>query len=181
MRAVVLAIGVGAGLFLSQAHGADDTAPFGFSWGPIEKIPRPSLATRVGNLTLLIYHRDRLFSPDELRDTEEIVLEVCKNEGLQQVIWVSRVLSDGQKSAKIKAILEEGERRYGKFDLPQQSVISWNAGRTKMTTISDKGLFRVVMASIGPEFASCAKEHDAMTGPPMSDHWNRHFLDSGSQ
>ena len=33
----------------------------------------------------------------------------------------------------------------------------------------------------GPAFENCAKEHDAMTGPPMSDHWNRHFLDSGSQ
>src|SRR5262249_51413057 len=53
--------------------------------------------------------------------------------------------------------------------------------RQKMTGISDKGLYRVLMASAGPGFDTCANEHDSMTGPPMRDHWNRHFLDSGSQ
>src|ERR1700686_329384 len=61
--------------FSASAFGAP--APFGFSWGPVDKVPTPSLATRHDNVTLLIYRRDRLPS-DELPGTEEIVLQVCK-------------------------------------------------------------------------------------------------------
>jgi hypothetical protein len=78
-----------SGSLLNFSAGAlDESAPFGFSWGPVDKVPRPSLATRDENITRLTYLRDRL-PPNELRDTEEIVLEVCKNEGLQQIIWIS--------------------------------------------------------------------------------------------
>jgi hypothetical protein len=81
---------IGSAGFLSfSASAFDAPAPFGFSWGPVDKVPTPSLATRHDNVTLLIYRRDRLPS-DELRGTEEIVLQVCKNEGLQQVIWISK-------------------------------------------------------------------------------------------
>ena len=180
MRAVAFATLIGTGLLVSPVLGLDDGAPFGFSWGPIEKIPRPSLATREGNLTLLIYHKDRLPS-DELQDTDEIVLEVCNSEGLQQVIWVSRPLSDGEMHNKIKAIAEEGARRYGTASQSRQEVISWNQGRTRLRSITDTGFYRVLMTSTGPAFDSCAKEHDTVTGPPMSDHWNRHFLESGTQ
>jgi hypothetical protein len=64
----------------------DQSAPFGFSWGPVDKIPTPSLATSHDNITLLIYRHDRL-PLNELPRTEEIVLQICKDEGLQQVIW----------------------------------------------------------------------------------------------
>ena len=179
MRMVVLKVIIGAGLLLVfPAFGPNDAAPFGLSWGPIEKIPRPSLQAREANLTLLIYHKDRL---DKFQNTDEIVLEVCKNEGLQQVIWVSRLLSGGEMHERIEAIVEEGARRYGIADQSQRDVISWNDGRMKMTRISDKGLYRVLMASIGPGFESCANEHDSMMDTPMRDHWNRHFLDSSSQ
>jgi hypothetical protein len=30
--------------------------------------------------------------------TEEIVLQICQNEGLQQVIWISEFLSDSEES-----------------------------------------------------------------------------------
>jgi len=100
MRMVVLKVIIGAGLLLVfPAFGLNDAAPFGLSWGPIEKIPRPSLQAREANLTLLIYHKDRL---DKFQNTDEIVLEVCKNEGLQQVIWVSRLLSGGEMHERIE-------------------------------------------------------------------------------
>jgi hypothetical protein len=56
----------------------DQSAPFGFSWGPVDKVPTPSLASREDNVSLLMYRGDRL-PRSELRDTEEI-LEICKKE-----------------------------------------------------------------------------------------------------
>ena len=75
----------------------------GFSWGPVDKVPRPSLATRDENITRLTYFRDRL-PTNELRDTEEIALEVCKNEGLQQIIGISRLLSETEVRDRVQAI-----------------------------------------------------------------------------
>jgi hypothetical protein len=75
------------------ATGFDGPAPFGLAWGPLKKIPRPSLALKDVNVTVLLYRRDRLPSP-ELPDTEVILLDVCKKEGLQQISWASRPLFD---------------------------------------------------------------------------------------
>jgi len=101
-----------------SAGAVDQSAPFGFSWGPVDKVPRPSLAMRDENITRLTYFRDRL-PPNELRDNEEIVLEVCKNEGLQQIIWVSRLLSETEERDRVQAILAEGMRRYGEPEISQ--------------------------------------------------------------
>jgi uncharacterized protein RhaS with RHS repeats len=109
---LLLVLTVGSLLNFS-AGSVDQSAPFGFSWGPVDKIPRPSTAAREGNVTLLVYQRDQLFLT-ELRDTEEIVLEVCKKEGLQQIVWISRLLSAAEEHDKFEAILAEGMRRYGK-------------------------------------------------------------------
>jgi hypothetical protein len=70
-----------------RASALDQSAPFGFSWGPVDKVPTPSLASREDNVTLRMYRGDRL-PRSELRDTEEIVLEICKKEGLQQIVWM---------------------------------------------------------------------------------------------
>src|SRR5580704_8535082 len=51
---------LGASLLSFSASAFDESAPFGFSWGPLDKVPAPSLATRHTNITLLIYRRDRL-------------------------------------------------------------------------------------------------------------------------
>jgi hypothetical protein len=64
-----------ATLLAFSANAFDESAPFGFSWGPLDKVPTPSLATRHANITLLIYRCDRLPS-NELPDTEEIVLSI---------------------------------------------------------------------------------------------------------
>jgi hypothetical protein len=103
---LLLVLTVGSLLNFS-AGSVDQSAPFGFSWGPVDKIPRPSIAAREGNVTLLVYQRDQLFLT-ELRDTEEIVLEVCKKEGLQQIVWISRLLSAAEEHDKFEAILAEG-------------------------------------------------------------------------
>ena len=146
----------------------DQSAPFGFSWGtPIDKIPTPSLATRHDNITLLIYRRDRLPS-DQFRYAEEIVLQVCKEEGLQQIVWISKLLSDSEERNKLDSIFAEGERRYGKAEAGERETLRWNGGQTTVAAISnDQGLHRIFMASNGPRIDVCSEEH----GHPVSDHW----------
>jgi hypothetical protein len=158
--------------FLSLSVGAfDQTAPFGFSWGSVDKVPTPSMASREDNVTLLMYRRDQL-PRDELPDTEEIVLEICKKEGLQQIVWISRFLSETEKNEKLNVILSEGTRRYGKAEVLDHGIISWSSGRTLVTQISDAGgLSRIVMVSTGPGFDACSEEHKSVTGHTVSDHW----------
>jgi hypothetical protein len=90
-----LALTLSAAMFVVAAVGAalaatdfDGSAPFGLAWlglawGSLDKIPRPSLALKDVNVTVLLYQRERL--PSELTDTEVILLDVCKKEGLQQI------------------------------------------------------------------------------------------------
>ena len=114
---------LGASLLSFSANAFGQSAPFGFSWGPVDKVPTPSLATREDNITLLMYRRDRLPS-DELRDTEEIVLEVCKKKGLQQIVWISQFLSASEEHDKLESILAEGTRRYGKAEIAERGIHS---------------------------------------------------------
>jgi hypothetical protein len=174
MRYVVRWISVLTAVLLMQAaRAADQSAPFGFSWGPVDSVPTPSLASREDNVTLLMYRRDRLPS-DELRDTEEIVLEICKKEGLQQIVWISRLLSASGQRDKLDAVVAEGNRRYGQAELEPRGVIHWSAGRTSALTISgDLGLRRIIMVSTGPGLDACSQEHESLTGHPVSDHWMR--------
>src|ERR1700681_2551762 len=37
------------------ATGFDGSVPFGLAWGPVDKIPRPSLAIKDVNVTVLLY------------------------------------------------------------------------------------------------------------------------------
>jgi hypothetical protein len=168
MRTALLLTALMSGSLLNFSAGAvDQSAPFGFSWGPVDKVPRPSLATRDENITRLTYFRDRL-PPNELRDTEEIVLEVCKNEGLQQIVWISRPLSASEEHDKVQAILAEGRSRYGEAEISDQGIVNWREGRTVLARTSDEqGLHRIIMASTGPGYDTCSQEH----GHPLSDHW----------
>jgi|SRR6476659_5791860 hypothetical protein len=94
MRTRLLSTVLLAGGLLTVSAGAfDQSAPFGLSWGPVVNVPRPSLATREDNITLLVYRGERI--PREARDAEEIVLGVCKNEGVQQIVWISRLAAIG--------------------------------------------------------------------------------------
>src|SRR6516162_8588695 len=106
---------IGASLLICSNNAFGQSAPFGFSWGPIDKIPTPSLATRHDNITLLIYRRDRLPS-DQFRYAEEIVLQVCQKEGLQQIVWITKFLSNSEEHTVLDSIFAEGDRRYGKAE-----------------------------------------------------------------
>ena len=175
-KKVLLAVVTGASLLNLSAGALDQSAPFGFSWGPVDKVPRPSLATRDENITRLTYFRDRL--PPNFRNTEEIVLEVCKNDGLQQIIWISRLLSETEERDRVQAILAEGMRRYGEAEISEQGVVNWSAGRTVLARTSDEqGLHRIVMVSTGPGYDTCSKEH----GHPLSDHWMKFLPNNGSR
>jgi hypothetical protein len=150
-----------------SAVALDQSAPFGFSWGLVGKVPTPSLATRHANITLLIYRSDRLPS-DELRDTEEIVVQVCKEEGLQQIVWISKFLSNSEERDKLDSIFAEGNHRYGKAEAGERETLRWNGGQTTVAAVSnDQGLHRIFMASNGPSLDACSVEH----GHPVSDHW----------
>jgi hypothetical protein len=181
-KAVLLTILMSGSLLLTSSVGAvDQSAPFGFSWGPVDNIPRPSLTTREGNVTQLIYFRDR-FPPGELRDTEEIVLDVCKNEGLQQIVWISQFLSASEEHDKVQAILAEGMRRYGKPEISEQGIVKWSAGRTVLARSSDEqGLHRIVMVSTGPGYDTCSEEYMSTTGHPLTDHWMRFLSNNGAR
>jgi hypothetical protein len=162
---------IGASLLSFSASAFDGAAPFGFSWGPLDKIPTPSRATRPANISILIYRGDRLPS-DERRDTEEIVLQVCEKEGLQQIVWISRFLSAAEEHNKLTSIFAEGNRRYGKAEEGENGIVQWNRGQTVLAAVSNnEGLHRIFMASNGPRLDTCSEEH----GHPVSDHW-MHFL-----
>jgi hypothetical protein len=166
---------VGASSLLSlSAEAGEEAAPFGFSWGPVGNIPKPSLAVREGNLTRLIYEHDRLPS-NQLRDTAEVVLEVCRDQGLQQIIWVSRVLSASEDERSFEAILAEGTRRYGNPEFLEGGRIYWSASHTTLARLSIHGATRLLMVSTGPGLEACSEQHDAMTGHSLTDHWTRYL------
>jgi hypothetical protein len=165
---VLLAVVIGACLLTLPAAAFGQSAPFGFSWGPVDNVPRPSFATRDNTVTRLVYRRDRL-PPNELHDTEEIFLAVCKNEGLQQIVWISRFLSASEEHDKVHAILAEGMRRYGEAEISEQGIVNWSAGRTVLARTSDEqGLHRIVMVSTGPGHDTCS---NVMGVPPALPGW----------
>src|SRR5262249_52604423 len=132
-------------------------------------------------ITLLIYRRDRL-PADELRDTEEIILEVCKKEGLQQVIWISKLLSDSEERDALNSILAEGTRRYGKAEVGEGGFLRWHGGQTTVAAVSnDQSLHRIFMVSSGPELDGCSEDHRAITGHPVSDHWMRFLTNTSAK
>src|SRR5262245_45279380 len=160
----LLAVVLSASLLNPSAGAFDPPAPFGFSWGPVGNVPRPSFATREANITQLTYRDDRLPS-DELPDTEEIVLEGCKNEVLQHIILISRFLSNAEEQDRSRRILAEATRRYGSPEILGRGIISWTVGRTLMARISNGlGRGRILMASTGPGFNTCSEEHKSTTG-----------------
>jgi hypothetical protein len=120
-----------------------------------------------------MYRGDRL-PRSELRDTEEIVLEICKKEALQQIVWISRLLSASDQRDRLDVIVAEGNRRYGQAELEARGIIHWSAGHTSAFTISDDlGLRGIAMVSTGPGLEACSQEHESLTGHSVSDHWMR--------
>jgi hypothetical protein len=141
-------------------HGFAQEAPFGFQWGD-RSLPKPSEIVQQKNVTALLYKRDAV--PEQLRDTEEVILKVCDAEGLQQVITVGRLLSGEDARRKFALIYAEGTRRYGEADEgdPAGGTASWSSARVTMfAKLAEPGFYRIFMIVDGPAFHACAKEHD---------------------
>ena len=137
-------------------------APFGFHWGDRStSLPKPSEIVREKNITALLYKRDRV--PENLRDTDEITLKVCDQEGLQQVIWLSELLSGQDARRKFALAYGEGARRYGEADEgdPANGTASWSSARVTMfARLAEPGFYRIIMIQDGPAFQDCAKGGD---------------------
>ena len=142
------------------------------AWGPLDKIPKPSLALKDANVTVLLYRRERL--PSELTDTEVILLDVCKKEGLQQISWASRSLSTDEAVSKFIRILAVGGERYGENKPTSGGALGWENGRIEALSVSETdGTHRILMVSRGPDFDACAAEHDRASDQSLRTRWLR--------
>ena len=87
-------------------------APFGLSWGPGDGLcPKPSMADREANITALLYFHGQ--PPASGPGTQQVILEICRDEGLQQVIWVGQPFPETELAARYEPIYREGVQRYG--------------------------------------------------------------------
>jgi hypothetical protein len=166
------AVAVAAGTVL-PAFAVDVPSPFGFALGPLDKIPKPSLALKDANVTVLAYRRERL-PVNELADTEVVLLDVCKKEGLQQVSWASKALSSEEATAKLVQLLALGVQKYGDAKPSGEGALGWENGRTEILRVAGTGgEYRVLMVNRGPDFETCAAEHDLASDQKLKTRWMR--------
>ncbi|KQP85649.1 threonyl-trna synthetase [Methylobacterium sp. Leaf113] len=145
-------------------------APFGLAWGPVDRVDAPSMVDREANLTGLYYFHDRPLASGP--DTVEVVLVVCREQGLQQVVWVGRPLDGPAHVTAREAIRREGVRRYGE---PRPGIASgslvWLSGRAVLATRTlPDGTRGLVMSVSGPDDAACSESHRTATGHPAGSH-----------
>jgi hypothetical protein len=172
LKRTVASFAVAAGTVL-PALALDGSAPFGFAWGPLEKIPKPSLALKDANVTVLLYRRDRLQS-NEMPDTEVILLDVCRKEGLQQISWASRALSTNEANAKFVQVVADGVQKYGESEPTPGGALAWEKGRIEALSVSEPdGTHRILMVSRGPDFDACSAEHDLASDQTLRTRWLR--------
>lgn len=156
---------------MNNAVAADaDKAPFGLSWGPVTSVPRPSMADREGNVTALFYFHGQ--APASGPDTQQVVLEVCRDEGLQQVIWVSQPFPEAELAAKYEPIYREGVRRHGEpLKDPRPDTVLWPTSRTLLAIRAAAGARkRLIMIATGDRYETCSAAHEIATGHPASVH-----------
>jgi len=160
-----------AGCFVLPASSFDDAAPFGFAWGPVDKVPKPSLAAKDANVTVLLYRRDRL-PVDGMPDTELVLLDICKTEGLQQVSWASRALSADEAVAKFAQVVAKSVERYGESKVTPEGSLAWRNRRIEAVSVSEPdGKHRLLMVSRGPDFDPCSAEHDLASHQALRSRW----------
>ena len=150
--------------------GKADDAPLGFAWGPVDKIPKPSTVKREANLTTLFYDESSPVSTGV--DTARVIVEVCRVEGLQHVIWISRQMSDGDLKRNLEAARAQATTRYGQpKQLPLMQAEVW--GESRVLIAVSKGLpgqQRLVMSMQGEQYDKCSAEHEAAAGHSASSH-----------
>jgi len=158
--------------FASLTSAVAPEAPLGLSWGPVTDVPKPSMVDREANVTALIYLHDRPLAAGA--DTDRVILEVCRDEGLQQVIWLSRPMSEAELPARFDAIYREGVRRLGQPRTDDASGdVLWSSGQVFLTVRATAGERRLAMVSRGPRYGPCSVAHEAATGHPASAHGAR--------
>ena len=167
MRAAPLWAAALAGLALARTPSAaekDGEAPLGFTWGPVANVPRPMKVDREANLTALYYPHG--WRPATGPGTAEVVLVICRTEGLQQVVWVGVPLSGDALAKAHRAIHDEGVRRYGEPGPgPTADSELWPGGRALLANReAPDGRRELVMTAFGPGYAACSETHRAETG-----------------
>src|SRR5215208_5224723 len=161
------------GVGVIPALAVEPSAPFGFAWGPLDKIPKPSLALKDANITVLLYRRERL-PVNELANTEVVLLDVCKKEGLQQVSWASKALSSEEAPAKLAQLVALGVQKYGDAKPSGEGALGWENGRTEILRVAEAdGGYRILMVNRGPDFETCAAEHDPASDQKLRTRWMR--------
>jgi hypothetical protein len=171
LSVTMFVVAAAAAVFAATAF--DGSAPFGLAWGPLEKIPRPSLALKDVNVTVLLYRRERLPSV-EIADTEVILLDVCKKEGLQQISWASKPLSTDEAVSIFMRVLAVGGQRYGESKPTSGGAVGWENGRIEALIVSElDGTRRILMVSRGPDFDACSAEHDRASDQSLRTRWLR--------
>lgn len=150
-------------------------APFGFAWGSVDKIPKPWTAQREANITSLFYDRSSSFAAAP--DTDQVIVEICRTEGLQEVIWVSRHFSPDELSRKFQLAHLQGIERYGEpKQLSDPMTETWKDGRVFLGASKGlEGQQRLIMVMRGDLFDQCSAEHQAEAGHPAELH-ARNFL-----
>jgi hypothetical protein len=105
-------------------------------------------------------------------DTQRIVLEVCREEGLQKVIWLSRPLSEAEFPARYTAIYQEGLAKHGTPVVDHGSQrVSWPHVRIKLfiREIPTAGR-QLIMTATGEQYEACSAAHEAETGHAAERH-----------
>ena len=149
---------------------AAQDAPFGLSWGPVDRIPEPWRVHREGNITSLFYEHNQPIAAGA--DTEQVIIDVCKVEGLQQVTWVSRRLTSEEARIKFRAMHKQGLERYGEaspFSMPNSEY--WNGERVVIGLSKEfEGRVRLVMFMRGDQYWRCSGIHERETGHRVDMH-----------
>lgn len=158
-----------------QAAGAEETgepvaeAPFSLTWAAKTDMPRPTLMDQEANVTAMIYFRGH--PPATGANTQEVVLDVCRDEGLQRVIWFSQVLSVPEQTDLYEQLLAEGVRQHGASRPgPYPRSVIWSTGLLLGVRNSPGRGEQIVMMSEGDGFSRCSNRHHEEAGHSAVDH-----------
>ena len=145
-------------------------APFGLAWGPLSEVPRPLKVDREANLTALYYPQG--WRPATGPGTAEVILVICRTEGLQQVVWVGVPLSGDDLAKARRAIHDEGVRRYGEPEPgPTADAELWPGGQALLASRETAdGRRELVMTTFGPGYQACSGTHHVEAGHPAGAH-----------
>ncbi|WP_331327131.1 threonyl-trna synthetase [Methylobacterium fujisawaense] len=145
-------------------------APFGLPGGPVDAVPRPLKVDREANLTAL--HHPHGWPPALGAGTAEVVLVVCRDEGLRQVVRVGLPTSGEALARTRRAIHDEGVRRHGEPAPGPAADSELRPGCRALLAsreVTDVRRERV-MTAVGPGYPACSAARRDATGHPAGVH-----------